>query len=207
MRPTHTKDSLARALAIAAALGSSSLAGCYASHVREADVTLGDGGVAPRDAGARDAATVAPDAGPGRRDAGARDAAVPDAGPTLHALFVPECAPDDGPALRVFASDTPIACEDLDSLGPHVELYLWSPPDPTATSTVYEWGTTIANATFARCTGPGEPCEVSTSGNAHADLYVSESRLVVEWTANFSSSPPDMRRVDARFCPRSRFCG
>lgn len=138
------------------------------------------------DAATFDADPTAPDADPTRPDA---DPNRPDATVRSFAneIITNDCAPNDGPALRIHLTDDTIDAECRgQGFGRSIELLIYT-RSITAPQTI-----TFSETNFAgggtECLGGAAPCLFTQEGEVHFETYVPDVGASGTWTLDFNGN-------------------
>ena len=114
----------------------------------------------------------------------------------------PDCAPWDGPAVRILLTTTP--SDRPEDQGPQLRLVIY-PRDAGIAGRTYHWPAEPEMATGARCTG--DTCEAASAGEIGLAAIRPDSTLEGTLTLRFGSTEVISRGFRAVWRPRRLFCG
>jgi hypothetical protein len=137
-------------------------------------------------AAAVDADPNAPDADPNAPDA---DPTAPDATVRTFAnqIIADDCAPNDGPALRMLFTDDTIGAEcRADGLGPSIEIRVWTRSITAPQTIIFTDENFRGSAT--NCLGGTAPCQTTANGEIRFDSYQQDVGATGTWRLEFGGS-------------------
>ncbi len=167
-----------------AALALSMLASCTGSHGPD-----NDAGTPANDAATVDAATFA--------DAGTAEYAG--------SYVTPDCAPDDGPAIRLLMWEVPVPECSADPSHGSLELYIFGGTDSvfpiTAPVTITSSGAGggLGNGSATECPGGTPPCRTSSDWSVTVETYEENAGASGTYTVTFAGETVS-GRFDASWC-------
>jgi hypothetical protein len=130
------------------------------------------------------------------------DASVPD--DVMRGTMRPDCAPDDGPAVRFDFAPTAFACDDVNAAAT-VTVSVWS-GSPLTPGTYRISGVGTGSAQAVRCV-PGAACEAATGGALELERYDVATSAAGTYELTFPSGLTVRGGFRTTWCDQSVLCG